>query len=64
MLGLILRFYKINIFHFLNYIKEKLLNVLGTSSSEAALPSLMQKLEGMGCGKAVAGLVVPAGYSF
>ena len=63
-LGLILRFYKINIFRFLNYIKEELLIVLGTSSSEAALPSLMQKLEGMGCSKAVVGLVVPAGYSF
>ena len=63
-LGLILRFYKVNIFRFLNYIKEELLIVLGTSSSEAALPSLMQKLEGMGCSKAVVGLVVPAGYSF
>ena len=63
-LALILRFYKINIFRFLNYIKEELLIVLGTSSSEAALPSLMQKLEGMGCSKAVVGLVVPAGYSF
>ena len=41
-----------------------MLIVLGTSSSEAALPSLMQKLEGMGCSKAVVGLVVPAGYSF
>ncbi|MBC7628047.1 cation:dicarboxylase symporter family transporter, partial [Ferruginibacter sp.] len=63
-LGLILRFYKINIFRFLNYIKEELLIVLGTSSSEAALPSLMEKLEGMGCSKPVVGLVVPAGYSF
>lgn len=63
-LGIVLRYYKINIFRFLNYIKEELLVVLGTSSSEAALPSLMQKLESMGCGKAVVGLVVPAGYSF
>ena len=63
-LGLILRFYKINIFRFLNYIKEELLIVLGTSSSEAALPSLMEKLEVMGCSKPVVGLVVPAGYSF
>ncbi len=63
-LGIILRFYKINIFRFLNYIREELLIVLGTSSSEAALPSLMQKLEYMGCSKAVVGLVVPAGYSF
>ena len=63
-LGLIYRFYKINIFRFLNYIKEELLIVLDTSSSEAALPSLIQKPEGMGCSKPVVGLVVPAGYSF
>lgn len=63
-LGAILRFYKISIFKFLNYIKEELLIVLGTSSSEAALPSLMEKLEKMGCSKPVVGLVVPAGYSF
>lgn len=49
---------------FLNYIKEELLIVLGTSSSEAALPSLMKKLERIGCSKSVVGLVVPAGYSF
>ncbi|MBC7868525.1 MAG: cation:dicarboxylase symporter family transporter, partial [Gloeobacteraceae cyanobacterium ES-bin-316] len=49
---------------FLNYIKEELLIVLGTSSSESALPSLMEKLEKMGCSKPVVGLVVPAGYSF
>ena len=63
-LGLILRYYKISIFRFLNYIKEELLIVLGTSSSEAGLPSLMEKLEKMGCSKPVVGLVVPAGYSF
>jgi aerobic C4-dicarboxylate transport protein len=63
-LGAILRYYKISIFKFLNYIKEELLIVLGTSSSEAALPSLMEKLEKMGCAKPVVGLVVPAGYSF
>lgn len=63
-LGGILRYYKISIFKFLNYIKEELLIVLGTSSSEAALPSLMEKLEKMGCAKPVVGLVVPAGYSF
>lgn len=63
-LGLILRYYKISIFKFLNYIKEELLIVLGTSSSEAALPTLMEKLEKMGCAKPVVGLVVPAGYSF
>lgn len=63
-LGSILRYYNISILKFLNYIKEELLIVLGTSSSEAALPSLMEKLEKMGCAKPVVGLVVPAGYSF
>ena len=63
-LGGILMYYKISILQFLNYIKEELLIVLGTSSSEAALPSLMEKLEKMGCAKPVVGLVVPAGYSF
>jgi aerobic C4-dicarboxylate transport protein len=63
-LGLILRYYKISLWKFLKYIKEELLIVLGTSSSEAALPSLMEKLERMGCSKPVVGLVVPAGYSF
>ena len=48
----------------MKYIKEELLIVLGTSSSEAALPSLMEKLEKMGCSKPVVGLVVPTGYSF
>jgi len=63
-LGLILRYYKISIFQFLRYIKAELLIVLGTSSSEAALPSLIEKLQKMGCSKPVVGLVVPAGYSF
>ena len=63
-LGAILRYYRIRLLRFLNYIKEELLIVLGTSSSEAALPSLMEKLERMGCAKPVVGLVVPAGYSF
>ena len=63
-LGAILRFYKMSIFKFLKYIKEELLLVLGTSSSESALPSIMNKLEKMGCGKSVVGLVVPTGYSF
>jgi aerobic C4-dicarboxylate transport protein len=60
----ILRTYKIQLLDFLKYIKNELLIVLGTSSSEAALPSLMEKLEKMGCAKSVVGLVVPAGYSF
>jgi aerobic C4-dicarboxylate transport protein len=63
-LGLILRTYKISLWRFLKYIREELLIVLGTSSSEAGLPSLMAKLERMGCSKPVVGLVVPAGYSF
>jgi aerobic C4-dicarboxylate transport protein len=63
-LYLILRMYKISIIKFLKYIREELLIVLGTSSSEPALPSLMEKLERMGCSKSVVGLVVPAGYSF
>jgi aerobic C4-dicarboxylate transport protein len=63
-LGFILNMYKIKIWSFLKYIREELLIVLGTSSSEAALPSIMEKLERMGCSKPVVGLVVPAGYSF
>jgi aerobic C4-dicarboxylate transport protein len=63
-LGSILRYYKISIVKFLKYIKQELLLVLGTSSSETALPTLMIKLEQMGCSKSVVGLVVPTGYSF
>jgi aerobic C4-dicarboxylate transport protein len=63
-LGLIARFVGFNIFKFLAYIKDELLIVLGTSSSESALPQLMEKLERLGCSKAVVGLVVPTGYSF
>jgi aerobic C4-dicarboxylate transport protein len=63
-LGLIARLVGFNILRFLVYIKEELLIVLGTSSSEAALPQLMAKLENLGCSKPVVGLVVPTGYSF
>jgi len=63
-LWLILKYYKVSVLKLLKYIREELLVVLGTSSSEAALPSLMGKLERMGCSKPVVGLVVPAGYSF
>jgi aerobic C4-dicarboxylate transport protein len=63
-LGSILRYYKVNIWHFIKYLKSELLIVLGTSSSEAALPNLMEKLEKMGCSKSVVGLVIPTGYSF
>ncbi|MEW6759282.1 MAG: dicarboxylate/amino acid:cation symporter [Pseudomonadota bacterium] len=63
-LGLIARFTGFSIFKFIAYIKEELLIVLGTSSSESALPALMRKLERLGCSKPVVGLVVPTGYSF
>jgi aerobic C4-dicarboxylate transport protein len=63
-LGTIARLAGFSIFKFLAYIKDELLIVLGTSSSESALPQLMQKLELLGCSKPVVGLVVPAGYSF
>jgi aerobic C4-dicarboxylate transport protein len=63
-LGLIARLVGFNIFKFLAYIKDELLIVLGTSSSESALPQLMEKLERLGCSKPVVGLVVPTGYSF
>jgi aerobic C4-dicarboxylate transport protein len=53
-----------SIFKFVGYIKDELLIVLGTSSSESALPQLMEKLERLGCSKPVVGLVVPTGYSF
>ena len=63
-LGLIAKWTGFSIFKFINYIKEELLIVLGTSSSESALPALMRKLEKLGCSKSVVGLVVPTGYSF
>src|SRR5438105_10540650 len=63
-LGVIARLVGFSIFKFLAYIKDELLIVLGTSSSESALPSLMEQLERLGCSKSVVGLVVPTGYSF
>lgn len=63
-LGAVLRYYNISIWKFLHYLRNELLIVLGTSSSEAALPALMTKLENMGCHRSVVGLVVPTGYSF
>ena len=63
-LGLVARMAGFNIFRFVGYLKGELLLVLGTSSSESALPALMEKLERLGCSKSVVGLVVPTGYSF
>jgi aerobic C4-dicarboxylate transport protein len=63
-LGSICRLLGFSILRFLAYLKEELLLVLGTSSSESALPTLMQKLEALGCPRAIVGLVVPTGYSF
>lgn len=63
-LNLVCRYYKINLWRLLVYIKEEILIVLGSSSSEAVLPSVMQKLTDAGCQKEVVGLVIPTGYSF
>jgi len=63
-LGGILKFTGFSLWQLLKYIKEEILIVLGTSSSEAALPSLMDKLRKVGCSEPVVGLVIPTGYSF
>jgi aerobic C4-dicarboxylate transport protein len=63
-LGTIAALTGFNILRFIVYIKDELLTVLGTSSSESALVPLMQKLEKLGCSRSVVGLVVPSGYSF
>ena len=63
-LGGILKYYQLSIWSLIKHIKEELLIVFGTSSSEPAMPSLMNKLEHIGCSKSVVGLVVPTGYSF
>lgn len=63
-LGAIARLGGFSIFRFLRYIRDELLLVLGTSSSESALVPLMHKLERLGCSRSVVGLVVPSGYSF
>lgn len=63
-LGAVARYNGFSIVGLIRYIKDELWLVLGTSSSEAALPNLMQKMEAAGCKKSVVGLVVPTGYSF
>lgn len=63
-LNAIAYFHGFSILKFLRYIKEELLIVLGTSSSESALPRMMVKLENLGCSKSIVGLVIPSGYSF
>jgi aerobic C4-dicarboxylate transport protein len=63
-LGIIAWMAGFSIFRFIGYLKSELLLVLGTSSSESALPALMEKLERLGCSRSVVGLVVPTGYSF
>lgn len=63
-LGAVAKFTGFNIFKFIYYIKEEVFLVLGTSSSEPALPGMMQKLTAMGCEKSIVGLVIPTGYSF
>ncbi|UYQ93374.1 dicarboxylate/amino acid:cation symporter [Chitinophaga horti] len=63
-LGLICTYYKISLWKYLKFIRNELLIVLGTSSSESALPGIMERLEQLGCSRPVVGLVIPAGYSF
>ena len=63
-LGAVARYNGFSIIRLVAYLKEELLLVLGTSSSEAALPRLLQKMERAGCPKAIVGLVIPTGYSF
>ncbi|AWH88656.1 dicarboxylate/amino acid:cation symporter [Limnobaculum parvum] len=62
--GAIAKGFGFNIFKFIRYIKEELLIVLGTSSSESVLPRMLDKMERLGCQKSVVGLVIPTGYSF
>ena len=60
----ICRYYKFSLWQYLKFIRQEILIVLGTSSSESVLPSMMQKMEAFGCKKSVVGLVIPTGYSF
>jgi aerobic C4-dicarboxylate transport protein len=63
-LGIICKLFGFSVFKFICYIKEELLIVLGTSSSESVLPRMMSKMENLGCTRSVVGLVIPTGYSF
>lgn len=63
-LNIIARVYKFSLWEYLKYIREEIVLVLGTSSSEVALPRMIDKLERYGCSRTVVGLVIPAGYSF
>jgi aerobic C4-dicarboxylate transport protein len=63
-LNLILRAWGFSLWQYLKHIREEIVLVLGTSSSEAALPRMLEKMERYGCAKSVVGLVIPAGYSF
>jgi aerobic C4-dicarboxylate transport protein len=63
-LNLILRWYGFSLWQYLKFIREEIVIVLGTSSSEAVLPRMLNKMERYGCSRTVVGLVIPAGYSF
>jgi aerobic C4-dicarboxylate transport protein len=63
-LWVICRLYRFSLWHYLRFIKEEILIVLGTSSSETVLPRMLDKMERFGCSKSVVGLVLPTGYSF
>lgn len=63
-LNIICRLYKFSLWQYLKFIKDEILVVLGTSSSETVLPAMMEKMERFGCSKSVVGLVIPTGYSF
>jgi aerobic C4-dicarboxylate transport protein len=63
-LNIICRLYKFSLWQYLKFIRQEILIVLGTSSSEPVLPAMMEKMERFGCSKSVVGLVIPAGYSF
>jgi aerobic C4-dicarboxylate transport protein len=63
-LNIVCRLFKFSLWQYLKFIKEEILIVLGTSSSESVLPAMMDKMEKFGCSRSVVGLVIPAGYSF